>query len=312
MQSKKRAKAVKFGEKQKKEDIKKEEQATGDSAIKEEPAEEKVSPEDKTKAAEGVSIPHGVEAHFSSVQTLDIKELPDEEDAASDDEAQAETNEAGAVTKPTDETVPAQVNETPEQEETPSEEDGGNEENEEAEPPDESPINKDGAFFNSPPDDYDNNKRRLPYYILVTFIAFLLGLAFFAGIYYAVSNKGEKALFPKDQVSEVTQEPETTPTEKPVDLTKYNIRVLNGTGTSGVAARVRGELESAGFKVGSVGNADRDDYEETEIATNTKVEKEYTDKLREFLSKSYKVGAVSEQATGAADVTVTIGSASGE
>ena len=49
---------------------------------------------------------------------------------------------------------------------------------------------------------------------------------------------------------------------QPEDVT---ITVLNGTGTAGLAATVRDELEEAGFDVREIGNADRRDYPKTTI-----------------------------------------------
>ena len=56
------------------------------------------------------------------------------------------------------------------------------------------PLEKDQAFFNQPPDGVDKKKSSLPYFFTIMVITFIVGLAFFAGIYYAVNNKAMKFL----------------------------------------------------------------------------------------------------------------------
>jgi len=51
-----------------------------------------------------------------------------------------------------------------------------------------------------------------------------------------------------------------------VDLTLFNIQVLNGAGIPGLAGSTQDDLEEIGFESIKVGNADAQDYEETEIA----------------------------------------------
>jgi hypothetical protein len=49
---------------------------------------------------------------------------------------------------------------------------------------------------------------------------------------------------------------------KPEDVT---ITILNGTGTAGLASKIRDELEAKGFDVREIGNADRRDFTTTTI-----------------------------------------------
>ncbi len=172
----------------------------------------------------------------------------------------------------------------------------------------ESPIEKDSAFFNVPPGEYDKKKSSLSYFLRITLATFLLGIVFFAGIYYAVSNRGESESKESGQTASVTESP--TPTEKPVNLAEYNISVLNGTSVSGVAAKVRTELTAAGFKVLSIGNATGDDFDKTEVAAKSNVSKAYLEKLKEIVQKSYVLGATSTISSGEADVVITVGSES--
>lgn len=61
--------------------------------------------------------------------------------------------------------------------------------------------------------------------------------------------------------------PTATPTGPPLKTPpeRVYVRVLNGTGIGGEAARVASELEAVGFNVVEVGNADRTDYTATEV-----------------------------------------------
>lgn len=166
-------------------------------------------------------------------------------------------------------------------------------------------------FSSAPTDAYEKKKSMLLYFIMIVVITFILGLAFFAGIYYAVTNKSKILPTIKQPRVEITKVPDTVvPTKEPIDLSQYRIQVLNGTGTAGVAAKAKEQLIENGFKVGSIGNAKSDDFEKTEIAAAKKVNKEYLDKLKEILSKTYILGKVTQLASGSSDVVITIGSAS--
>ncbi|HVF68954.1 MAG TPA: LytR C-terminal domain-containing protein [Xanthomonadales bacterium] len=319
MQSKKRAKPVKFGPKSKPEP----KAASVPPKEDAEPVVEKEQPED-IKNEKDIETPvevssdevPSVEAIISSTtEIIEIKEVTKEPEKENPDKVKEKEE---VVQDPPDEEKEADVAaaDKSEEDDAPSdnEEESGSSEVDGApidESVDDSPVNKDGAFFNAPPDEYDKKKSMLPYFLRVMVITFILGMVFFAGIYYAVTNKSK--LFPATNKStvEVTEAPAAiAPTKKPVDLSLYTIQVLNGTNTSGVAAKVRDQLTTEGFKVGSVGNAKTDDFEKTEIAVAEKVEKEYLDKLKEILSKTYVLGEVTALASGSSDVVITIGSSS--
>ncbi len=342
MQSKKRAKPVKFGEKSKAE-----QKVTSAPKAVEKPKEEiEETAADQTEKTDEGSVDktlekdhgaHGLEAHIlRTTETIDIKEISDdseventqEEKVKEADEEQGEVEipikeEALAAqtdSKNTQEGASDEVPEATEASETLTPEaddsnDSGEETDDDSEEDlsdeeiiEDSPVNKDGAFFNRPPDEYDKKKSSFPYFVMVVVITFILGVVFFAGIYYAVQNK-TITLPGSGSEAEVSEAPVIeVPTKKPVDLSLYTIQVLNGTGTAGVAAKVRDQLTTEGFKVGSVGNAESDDVEKTEIAAAKKVDKEYLNKLKEILGKTYVVDEVSEFASGSADVVVTIGS----
>jgi hypothetical protein len=161
------------------------------------------------------------------------------------------------------------------------------------------------------------------YFIVVAFISFALGL----GAMAAVSHFG---LLPKNlpnislnsnvlknmnplkptPTPVATVVPTTVPTAKPLDLKAYTISVLNGSGVVGKAAEVKTTLTTAGFKVGTTGNADRSDYTTTQIAAKKTVDQAYLDKLQTELKKSYSLEPVStlpSDSAESADIIVTLG-----
>jgi hypothetical protein len=335
MQAKKRAKPVKFGKKanvdpvvkaedqariieEEAEDIKRRvrELEAQQAEVKSSEEETKVQEPDPVSDPEGEELAEelpeqkGIEAHYSSVETLDIKEVPQEQIEAESMEAEPVNDKDITEENEDKDEIPADVTQDDNKSEDSNEADNSEETKDEPTAP---IINRDGAFFNTPPDSFDRKKSPFPYFLKVAFIAFLLGLTFFAGIYYTVKNQTFKSIIPFGQVSKPTEAPPApTPTDVPVDLSKYTIRVLNGTGRTGEAATVRDDLKSAGFNVVSIGNATGDNIQETQITAVEKVEVEFLERLKKALGESYAVGETTRVATAAAEIVVTIGSETAE
>jgi hypothetical protein len=104
-----------------------------------------------------------------------------------------------------------------------------------------------------------------------------------------------------------TQEQPPTPAPE-VDVSIYEIEVLNGSGIAGEAARAEQLLEEEKFTVTSIGNADTADYQKTIIRAKEAVSEEYLDKLKEFLDEFYVLGdseALDEPEE--ADVVIIVG-----
>lgn len=132
----------------------------------------------------------------------------------------------------------------------------------------------------------------------ILFVVFL-ALALLGGIF--VYKKG---MISNEKVNVVTLTPPPTviaePTKAEIDLSKYAIKILNGGGVSGEAARQKDSLEAKGFTISTVGNADNSDYTETIIQAKEKVDKDFIAKLKSVLEDTFIVGeieALSEDAS---------------
>ena len=94
-----------------------------------------------------------------------------------------------------------------------------------------------------------------------------------------------------------------------VDLSMYKIQVLNGSGISGEAARAKQLLEEEKFTVSSIGNADTVNYQKTIIQSKKTVPKEFIDKLKGFIDKSYVLDDTKElDESEKSDVLIIVGS----
>jgi hypothetical protein len=115
------------------------------------------------------------------------------------------------------------------------------------------------------------------------------------------------------QNQDVTVEPTSSPTATPLalpsaNLTKYKIKILNGSGISGEAGKVQTLIEAAGFTVLSTGNATTYDFTKTQITLKTGIDPDYVTALVTALSKNYQLGDPKTTSSQTNDVTVTVGS----
>ncbi len=157
-------------------------------------------------------------------------------------------------------------------------------------------------------------KQKSPiFWILIPGI-FILG-AILGGIFFyqkGVNTVQEETPSPTPVVSESSPTPSASPSAT-LDLTKYSISILNGSGTAGEAGKVKTLVTDAGFKVSSTGNAATYDYTETIIKAKSTVDKAFLSKLSETLSKEYVVGdSESLSSSSTTEVQIVVGTSKTE
>jgi len=145
-----------------------------------------------------------------------------------------------------------------------------------------------------------------------TFILLLIALVVIGGSVYLLKGKlfksGEAQPTPSATPTEATQDtPTPTPTPS-IDRSKYTVRILNGTSTSGLAASVSAKLTGLGYKQDKLGNATNSSFTQTQIRVKPSAVA-IMDQIIKDLSPDYQ-GASSASAlkeTDAADIEVIIG-----
>lgn len=107
-------------------------------------------------------------------------------------------------------------------------------------------------------------------------------------------------------VATSTPAPTTLPK---ADLTKYPIKVENGSGIPGAAGDAKDVLTKAGFKVSGTSNAATYDYTNTIIEVKSDVPQAFTDQLTKALSGAYTLGTnVTLKDSSTDEVIVIVGS----
>lgn len=120
--------------------------------------------------------------------------------------------------------------------------------------------------------------------LLIGVIAvFLIILAVGAGTFVYLSKTETKNPEPSP-----TPEVVTTPTPSPeVDRSAYKVAILNGSGITGEAARLKEKLIDLNFEVERTGNADKSNYKKTVIQTKEGVSHAFIEVLEKELAKRY-------------------------
>lgn len=126
---------------------------------------------------------------------------------------------------------------------------------------------------------------------------FIIWLSFLALLALVIGWLATSVIFKGEEEEKITEEaPSPTPTSTPLSQTtlkrsEWNLEVLNGSGVSGLAKKIAEELESLGYKVIKVGNADKSDYEKTQIFIRDNL-KDQVDKVIADIGDIIKVASV--------------------
>lgn len=166
-------------------------------------------------------------------------------------------------------------------------------------------------------------KRFGVYFFVVAFLAFILGLGAMAAVsYFGVISLPLPKLSLSSGVNFLGAKSSPTPLPKPtaaptaiaVNLQQYTIDVLNGSGITGQAAKYKDSLTTDGFTVGSTGNAANSNFTKTEIAAKKSVSPAYISKLEDDLKKTLDVDTTvaTSPDSDSTDVTVTLGSSTAQ
>ena len=157
-------------------------------------------------------------------------------------------------------------------------------------------------------------KKRSPwilYFLVLIFLALICGGAYW---YLSTQKMLNFAIPGSNMMKSTPSSPSPTAVPSPstaaVDISKYDVSVLNGGGVPGAAASAKTILSDAGFTVITTGNADASDATNTVIAAKSSVDEQTLEKLTETLEKNYSVSskALTLDASEDADIVVTIGS----
>ena len=167
--------------------------------------------------------------------------------------------------------------------------------------------------------DFSKNSRKsyetqnkIPFWIL--FFAFLIGLTLGAGliggVFYYRSKVGKLAINVTKEKSSPQATVESSPTpqsEEKLDLSKYSIQILNGSGIAGEAGRVEKLLNTVGFTNTKTGNAKTYDFEESEIAIKKSDPEILFSEVEKALS-SYKLTKIDPlDESSSFDIVITVG-----
>lgn len=159
------------------------------------------------------------------------------------------------------------------------------------------------------------HKNVLGYFILIAIISFAVGLISMAGANYFLKDTNMHVGIPflsGNITSTPTVVPSIEPTATPevVNLAEYKIKILNGSGITGIATKLKTSLINAGFDVAAIGNADNNNYTDTIISAGKDIKSSYLAKLKDELGKSFVISTETSSSSAAgsdADLVVTLG-----
>lgn len=160
----------------------------------------------------------------------------------------------------------------------------------------------------------DGNNAKWLWFLIVIIIVAALAFAFFKGIGPFAKFRGvakeEASPSPEvAQVQEITSPSPEASAAATVDKSAAKLRILNGGGKAGAASEAKDFLESKGWDVASLGNADSYDFTQTVVRLKAKFSS-LGSVLIADLSSKYSTQSTSEvlEASSTADIEVIVGS----
>lgn len=160
-------------------------------------------------------------------------------------------------------------------------------------------------------------KSILGYFLLIALISFLIGLISMAAVNFfqnkSLPGTGVTIPFLAGNIKpSPTPEPtaKPSPTPETVNPAEYSIKILNGSGVTGAATKLKQSLTNSGYNVISAGNADISDLADTTVSSKKGIKPIFLTQLKNELKKTYSVTSGNATAIadlGDADVVITIG-----
>lgn len=154
--------------------------------------------------------------------------------------------------------------------------------------------------------------QKKPVWIIIAIAIFFVLIG--GGLWYFRENVMKKAsvqdeITPAPSILKNTPTPASDSAKLEVDFSKYKVKILNGSGIRGEAAKVKELLEQEEFLIEEIGNADKLTYEKTIIKAKKEVPRQFLNTLKSVLEETYLIDADEElEDLEDVDVIIIIGS----
>jgi hypothetical protein len=174
------------------------------------------------------------------------------------------------------------------------------------------PFAVDGVVRDKPEEDIEEPKKKRSWIVIILIIVVVI---FIVGVLWYFRENAIKQISVKDAItstpspSKISPTPASDSAKLAIDYSKYKIKVLNGSGIGGAAAKGKEIIESEKFIVEEISNAETSDYKKTVIQAKKEVPSAFLDKLKSVLKETYLLDVNEElEDSEEVDVVIIIGS----
>lgn len=143
--------------------------------------------------------------------------------------------------------------------------------------------------------------------LIILLVVALLGI----GIFFLTKKAGEKEIAPTETPT-VTSSPSPTASAEPIKRDEVTIEVQNGTGISGEAAYLQGQLRNLGYTDITVGNASSSDNEATTVTFKSGLNQGVIDEITAKLKELYQTVTTKTSSTQTKDMVIVTGLRKGQ
>ena len=174
------------------------------------------------------------------------------------------------------------------------------------------PFAVDGVVRDKPEEHIEEPKKKRSWIVIILIIA---SIVLIGGVLWYFRENAVKQISTDVKItstpspSKISPTPASDSAKLTIDYSKHKIKVLNGSGIGGAAAKGKAILEKELFMVVEIGNAETSDYKKTVIQAKKEVPSIFLDKLKSVLQKLYLLGPSEElEDSEEIDVVIIIGS----